>query len=182
VFARAKNIEPGAPWPRDGKVRVEMPLPGVPIPPSTDARPQVYLLLVPDATRRLDHRMVAMHDDGAHGDLVAGDGTWSCLVELPAGSRPEFVFGAPGMAATLPQMASNAGILNGFHFLDLPLPAAPVDGSIPTVRVAQVLVSPWEDLVMQPDPIHPNAQGSRLVAAAIAEQVLATAAWKSFMK
>tara|TARA_R110002072_G_scaffold241027_4_gene399591 strand:+ start:11894 stop:13378 length:1485 start_codon:yes stop_codon:yes gene_type:complete len=182
LFAEQKKIASAASWQLDHSVRIEVPLPGVPIPPSPDDRPAAYMLLVPDATRRLDYRVVAMQDDGQRGDLVAGDGTWSCLVSLPVGCRPEFAFGAPGLAPSWPQMRSNAGILNGFHFLDLQQPTKPTGSDVATVRIARVLTAPWPDLVLMPDPIHPNAKGSRLVAIAVGEQVRASAAWQRWWK
>jgi hypothetical protein len=155
-----------------------VPLPGVSIPPPLDGGPTAYMLLVADASNRLDYQTVALHDDGKHGDLVARDGTWSCMASLPNGSRPEFAFGASGLAPTWPQMSSNEGILNGFHFLDLQQPEKPEGSLTATVRIARVLTPPWPGLVLMPDPIHPNAKGADLIASAVTEQVLASTTWR----
>lgn len=182
LFAATKKLSAAEPWVGDDHVRVEVLLPGVSIPPAIDGGPAAYMLLVPDATKRLDCQTVPLHDDGKHGDLVAGDGTWSCMAFLPSGSRPEVAFGASGLAPTWPQMSSKAGLLNGFHFLDLPQPDKRLGSSTATLRIAQVLTAPWPDLVLMPDPIHPNAKGSVLIASAVADQVLASTAWRRLVR
>lgn len=182
MFAEHKRVRAAEPWAGDDRVRIEVPLPGVPIPPSLDDTPDAYMLLVADASRRLDYRRIALRDDGQGGDLVANDSVWSCLVRLPSGSRPEFAFGASGLSPSWPQMGSAEGILNGFHFLDLLPPAEPIGSETRTVRIKRVLSAPWPDLLLVPDPIHPNATGAGLIADAVTQQVLQSTAWRRLLK
>jgi hypothetical protein len=89
VFRSHKRLAPEGPWPDGGTLRVAVDTYGLTIPPSPDERPDFYALVIPKPEERPHGQRVPLNDDGLLGDLEKGDGRWSCLIDLPADSRPE---------------------------------------------------------------------------------------------
>lgn len=172
VFEEHEGLPHPRPWPARTRTRLRVHLGGLRIPPAPDSRPALYALLVENPTRRLRYRRIALSDDGEGADERRGDGVWSCWIEAPPQSSPEVAFGAPGLADRIPQFRTDEAVLAGFHFADV-TPA-------PACDVRRPLATPWDRLVAAPDPIHPSALGSRVMAKAVARAVLSTRAWRAF--
>jgi lysophospholipase L1-like esterase len=180
ALAAAKGLPPTAAWPAAGRVRVEVMTHGIAVPPSPDARPAFYALASADAALRAAAVRLPLNDDGRDGDRAAGDGTWTFLTpEWPAGARPQLAFGIPGFADRVPDLASDALMLNGLHFIDLPF-VPPQGGEPGTFVVTAPNVLPWPDLVLAPDPIHPSEAGGRILGLAVAAEIEALPAFQRF--
>lgn len=158
VFAEATKAAQGRPFPTAQELTLVLDTGGVAVPASPDHRPPLHLLLLDDPEQRLRHRTIALHDDGRAGDAAAGDGRYSARVGIPAGATPEYCLGVPGLAATLPAMASDTALLAGMHFL----PLLPDAGALPPPGA-----HPWPELVLLPDIIHPSEAGALRIAEAI---------------
>ncbi len=100
--------------------------------------------------------VVALRDDGSHGDQRAGDGVWSLVTRFACGEPVAYVYTAGGARGR-------------FENLDVPavrsfVADAPFDGA--------VVYRPVEEfgrLDLQADPWHTNPLGYRLIAGAVFE-------------
>jgi len=159
-------------WRQGGDLRVVLQTHGVAIPSAGDGRPDLYLIWLDDARDRPRLRRVPLKDHG--------DGSWSTLVSIGAGQRPEFGVSIPALAAQAPEMSNDLLVLNGVH-LQQPGPRPPAaDGSAPRL-IATANVCPWPELVLLPDPIHASTSGCALMAQAVTEAIVAGKSWKDLV-
>lgn len=180
VLGAAKGTAPPGQWPQDGRVRIEVETHRAEIPPSPDERPDFYALVLADPEARNGGRHLALNDRGVDGDRAAGDGVWSCLTPLwSAGVTPEVAFNIPGSGKQPALRDADTLMLNSFHFIDVTW--APPTGEDPgTQRVAVPNRPAWHDLLLWPDPIHPNEAGARVLGEAVAAAVRELRSFRSF--
>jgi hypothetical protein len=100
--------------------------------------------------------VVVMHDDGTSGDERAGDGVWTAMAPLLAGTRVSYVY-------------TNSGARGRWEGLDIPhlrsavVPARSAPAYLP--------VETFGRLYMQADDWHTDATGYDLIARAVAKAV-----------
>jgi len=107
----------------------------------------------PQATR--------LRDDGTGGDQQAGDGVYSCTIELAPVEQWGFAF----VAGPPPLTDLRKYDANFFHSIDVPADASSLD--LPVYRFG----NPMTEMLVAHDAIHPNAAGQRLWAAAVGEEI-----------
>lgn len=112
---------------------------------------------------------VPLFDDGSHGDEVAGDGVFSTTVEMPGGDvhRFEYRFTKNGTAefVPLPPLPSTQGV----RMLEL-------TGD----EVAPLAV--FGEMRLMVEHTHPNAEGHRLIATTLADEIARLPSFARFVK
>jgi lysophospholipase L1-like esterase len=117
----------------------------------TGAHPQLGNL-VPNTIR--------MHDDGTRGDQRAGDAVWSYSARLERGASIFYVY-------------TNSGTEGKWEGLDIPDVRRFRVDSASTRAVDYRPVERFGELTLQADSWHTNAEGYRLIAAALVERLKA---------
>ncbi len=182
VFRRHARLAPEGAWPDGGALRITVDMHGLSIPPSPSEQPDFYVLALEHPDQRPAGTRVALNDAGRDGDAVAGDGVWSCRLDVPRGASPELGFLIPGLADRVPAMRSEGLLLNGVH-LQQPGPPDPAAlASPPVLELPYPNSCPWPELVLLPDPIHASPAGCRLMAEAVCGAILGSAAWRAFVR
>ncbi len=103
---------------------------------------------------------VALHDDGRDGDERAGDGVWSLAVDLEPGAHLTYVYTNSGARGRWEG-------LDVPHLRDLVVPAS-VDGT-----PVYLPIETFGQVYMQADDWHTDAVGYDLIAAAVADAIVA---------
>jgi lysophospholipase L1-like esterase len=119
----------------------------------------LYIVAAHGALGDLVPNRVAMHDDGTNGDQRAGDGVWSNAARLRQGTRLTYVY-------------TNSGIQGRWEGLDVPvLREVKVEG--PGGRTLYRPVDSFGKLTLQADTWHTDADGYRMIAAAVLQALKA---------
>src|SRR5262249_51246466 len=105
--------------------------------------------------------VVAMYDDGSHGDQRAGDRVWSYRASFAPGTRVFYVY-------------TNSGRPGQWEGLDVPEIRGFVVPRTTDTRVIYRPVDTFGEIYMQADSWHTNGRGYTLVADAVAEVLAAT--------
>lgn len=180
VFVKAKGLPAEGVWPDGGRLRVAVNTQGVPVPPNEVGVAEMSLLLVTTAGQRPTAVHIPLNDRGTRGDPVSGDGTWSCILHITPNARPELTFCIPGLVDQIPAMGSDPALLNGVHQIQPGPRPSRKDTPPPTLLVDAAAINqpPWPELVLVPDPIHPSPAGCRVLAAAVADVIVASGSWR----
>ena len=178
AFTAFMGLPPEGVWPAAGRLRLVINSHGIAIPEPSDGRPRFYALVLRRGSERPNGRRVPCNDAGRDGDEAAGDGFWTCVIEVAAGECPEVGVLVPGLTDLFPAMRSDLWLLNGVHLL---APGPPAADEL-TVRVGAPNLCAWPDLVLGPDPIHPSPAGCVVMARAVADRIVATDVWQNFVR
>ena len=114
----------------------------------------IFIAGVGPALGGAEPNRVRMHDDGTHGDEVAGDGVWSYRARFEAGTKVAYVY-------------TNGGVAGRWVGLDVP--------HIRQFRIdreaeGSTWIRPVEafgEITLQADPWHTNGRGYALIAEAV---------------
>ncbi len=111
--------------------------------------------------------VVAMYDDGTHGDQRAGDHVWSLAASFAPGTRLAYVY-------------TNSGARGVWEGLDVPhirqLTVAAPDSAGRVYRSIETFGA----IAMQADSWHPNAAGYDLIARAVLDTLRADPGFRAF--
>jgi lysophospholipase L1-like esterase len=118
---------------------------------------------------RLQPNVVALHDDGTHGDQRAGDGVWSLGVDVPQPARVVYLY-------------TNGDVPGTWTGLEDYQPRVFALTARDRGRVVYAPIARFGRVLLCSDPAHPDAAGAELISQELARVVRARPVWDAFVR
>lgn len=144
----------------------------VKVPESVEINDAIYIVGGDPALGDWTPNTVRMYDDGTHGDERAGDRIWTLETQLSSDGYVDYAFTNSGPAGQWqeaePVYENTPKAIRHYHHVN----AGEVSSKNLWVSPLHIYnIDPFHEIMVPGDPIHPNAEGQRLIADALAREI-----------